>query len=93
MAARIRAIRSPLVKGVRGKGLWLGVEIDPAYATARAVVEELMTRGVLSKETHETVIRFAPPLVIERADLDWAIDRFEETLRALEPSAGRRGVA
>ena len=93
MAARIRAIRSPLVKGVRGKGLWLGVEIDPAYATARAVVEELMTHGVLSKETHETVIRFAPPLVIERADLDWAIDRFEETLRALEPSAGRRGVA
>jgi len=91
LMARIRAIKSPLVKGVRGLGLWVGVEIDPALASARAVCEDLMARGVLSKETHETVIRLAPPLVITREELDWAIDRFEETLRALEPKA--RGAA
>lgn len=80
MMNRLRAINSPAIKAVRGKGLWIGVEIDPAFATARAVCEELMRRGVLSKETHDTVIRFAPPLVITRDQLDWALDRFEATL-------------
>ncbi|QJE74861.1 ornithine--oxo-acid transaminase [Aerophototrophica crusticola] len=85
---RLRAIGSPLVRQVRGKGLWVGVDIDPGLATARAVCEELMRRGVLSKETHETVIRLAPPLVISREELDWAIDRLEDTLAAMHP--GRR---
>jgi len=83
MMERLRAIDSPLIRAVRGKGLWIGVDIDPAITTARNVCEQLMRRGVLSKETHETVIRFAPPLVIGREELDWAIDRFAETLSAI----------
>lgn len=77
---RLAALSSPLIREIRGRGLWVGVELDPARTTARPVVEELMRRGVLSKETHETVIRLAPPLIIDRADLDWAIDRLAETL-------------
>lgn len=86
---RLRRIDSPLVREVRGRGLWVGVEIDPARASARAVCEALMRRGVLSKETHETVIRLAPPLVIDRETLDQGIDRLEEALAALAagPSA------
>ncbi|MFV3074550.1 ornithine--oxo-acid transaminase [Niveispirillum fermenti] len=80
MMARLSALNSPAIRAVRGRGLWVGVDIDPAFATARAVCERLMDKGVLSKETHETVIRFAPPLVISRPELDWAIDRFAETL-------------
>ncbi|WP_029012608.1 ornithine--oxo-acid transaminase [Niveispirillum irakense] len=83
MMRRLSAIDSPAIRAVRGRGLWVGVEIDPAFATARAVCEALMQRGVLSKETHDTVIRFAPPLVISREELDWAIDRFAETLAAM----------
>lgn len=83
MMDRLRALNSPAIGAVRGRGLWIGVEIDPAFATARAVCEALMQRGVLSKETHDTVIRFAPPLVISRDDLDWGIDRFAETLAAM----------
>lgn len=80
---RLAALESPLISDIRGLGLWVGVEIDPAKASARAVCEELMRRGVLSKETHETVIRLAPPLVISRDELDWAVDRLAETLNAL----------
>lgn len=84
LMARLRAIESPLIADVRGRGLWVGVEIDPAKATARSVCEALMRRGVLSKETHETVIRLAPPLVIGRDEIDWAVDRLIEALRAVE---------
>jgi len=80
---RLRALKSPLVRDIRGKGLWVGVDIHPHLASARTVCEELMRRGVLSKETHETVIRLAPPLVISRDDLDWAIDRLAESLSAI----------
>ncbi|MBV9629632.1 MAG: ornithine--oxo-acid transaminase [Xanthobacteraceae bacterium] len=80
MLARLRAMKSPLLTQARGCGLWVGAEIDPRFASARAVCERLLERGVLSKETHDTVVRLAPPLVIERQDLDWALDRFEETL-------------
>jgi ornithine--oxo-acid transaminase len=83
MMDRLAALAHPAIRAVRGRGLWVGVEIDPGFASARAVCEALMVRGVLSKETHETVIRFAPPLVIDRADLDWAIDRLAETLGAM----------
>jgi ornithine--oxo-acid transaminase len=80
MLARLRAMKSPALKQARGRGLWVGAEIDPCFASARAVCERLLEKGVLSKETHDTVVRLAPPLVIERQDLDWALDRFEETL-------------
>ena len=88
MLERLRAIRSPVLKAVRGRGLWAGAEIDPHFASARTVCERLLAKGVLSKETHETVVRLAPPLVIDRADLDWALDRFEEAVGELEPRRG-----
>lgn len=80
MLERLRAIKSPVLKDVRGRGLWAGAEIDPSYGSARDVCYRLLARGVLSKDTHGTVVRFAPPLVISRADLNIALDLFEETL-------------
>jgi ornithine--oxo-acid transaminase len=72
------------LKGVRGRGLWAGAEIDPRFATARQACEAFLAKGVLSKETHETVVRLAPPLVIARDDLDFALDRFAEVISDLE---------
>jgi ornithine--oxo-acid transaminase len=79
---RLRQIRSPLIREVRGRGLWCGVEFDPALASARDVALGLLDVGILTKDTHGTVIRFAPPLIIEREQLDWAVDRFRELLEA-----------
>jgi ornithine--oxo-acid transaminase len=84
MLARLRAIDSPVLTDVRGRGLWAGAEINPNFATARRVCEALLAMGVLSKETHQTVVRLAPPLVIAREDLDLAIDRFTEVMLHLE---------
>ena len=78
---------------MRGRGLWAGVEIDPRFASAREVCERLLARGVLSKETHDTVVRFAPPLVIARDDLDWALDRFEDVVGDVEGGQARRPAA
>jgi ornithine--oxo-acid transaminase len=78
---RLQAMQNPALKAVRGKGLWAGAEIDPGFASAREVCERLLAKGVLSKETHGTVVRLAPPLVIAQDDLDLALDRFEEVLR------------
>lgn len=80
---RLRAADAPGVRDVRGRGLWIGVEIDPAFASARQVCELLMEKGVLSKETHETVVRFAPPFVVTREEIEWAVDRFAETMREI----------
>lgn len=80
----MQELNSPLIKDVRGAGLWIGVEIEPKYTTARRVCEILMGKGVLSKETHATVVRFAPPLVISDEDLDWGIEQFRATIRELE---------
>ena len=91
MLARLRAIDSPALKDVRGRGLWVGAEIDPAIASAREACERLLAKGVLSKETHRTVVRLAPPLVIARDDLDWALDRFEDVLRELDGAQPPRG--
>jgi ornithine--oxo-acid transaminase len=84
MMKRLAAIRSPAIKEVRGLGLFAGIEIESRFADARTVCEHLLARGVLSKETHDTVVRLAPPLVISREDLDWALDRIAEVIRALE---------
>jgi ornithine--oxo-acid transaminase len=89
MLERLRGIDNPALKEVRGRGLWAGAEIDPAIASAREVCERLSEKGVLSKETHHTVVRLAPPLVIARADLDWALDRFEEVLDELRGTRRR----
>jgi ornithine--oxo-acid transaminase len=93
MLERLRTIRSPALKDVRGRGLWVGAEIDPAVASARTACERLLEKGVLSKETHRTVVRLAPPLVIARDDLDWALDRFEEVVHELDGSRPRRAAA
>jgi ornithine--oxo-acid transaminase len=81
---KLRAIQSPFIRDVRGKGLWIGLDIDPAQARARTVCERLMEKGVLSKETHETVVRFAPPLVITKQEIDFAVAQIEDVLRVLE---------
>lgn len=77
MKDRLRAIRSNIVTDVRGKGLWVGVEIDPTVASARVICDALLAEGVLSKDTHGTVLRFAPPLTITRDEIDWGMERVE----------------
>lgn len=77
---RLRALGSPYVREIRGKGLLIGVEVKPEHGTARPFCEKLMKLGILAKETHEQVIRFAPPLVIERDEIDWALDRIKTVL-------------
>ena len=81
---KLRDINSPLISDIRGRGLFIGVEIDPDLASARSICEALMTRGLLSKETHETVVRLAPPLVISKAEIDWAVQQISEVITALE---------
>ena len=76
----LQQIDSPLIKEVRGRGLFIGIDIEPSLATARSVCTALMDRGLLSKETHETVVRLAPPLVISKAEIDWAITQIQEVL-------------
>lgn len=74
LLARLRTVKSPLIREVRGKGLFIGVEVDRDRITARDVVDRLLARGILSKDTHGTVVRFAPPLTIDRETLDWAVE-------------------
>ncbi|MFD7028517.1 ornithine--oxo-acid transaminase [Streptomyces sp. NPDC059917] len=68
------------VTAVRGRGLWAGVDIDPALGTGREISERLMARGVLVKDTHGSTIRIAPPLVISKEDLDWGLDQLRAVL-------------
>ena len=72
---KLATLKSPFIKSLRGKGLFIGVEIDSRKARAREVCERLMAQGILSKETHETVLRLAPPLVVTKEQLDWAVER------------------
>jgi len=80
----LAAINSPLVKQVRGRGLFVGMEIEPSLASAREVCIALMQRGLLSKETHATVVRLAPPLIISKAEIDWAITQIREVLQEID---------
>ncbi len=77
----LRALESPLITAIRGRGLLLGIEIDPRQATARDVCKRLMEHGILTKETHETVVRLAPPLIIDKPKIDWAVERIQATLK------------
>lgn len=77
----LRAIRSPHVALVRGVGLWIGVVLKPEAGGARRFCEALMERGLLCKETHQHVIRVAPPLVIEKSEVDWALERIGAVLQ------------
>jgi ornithine--oxo-acid transaminase len=84
---QLQTLRSPLVREIRGRGLWVGVDFEPKRIRARAVAEALLARGILTKETHETVVRLAPPLVIDESDLDWACAQFIEAVQTLESSS------
>ncbi|MCM3160052.1 ornithine--oxo-acid transaminase [Metabacillus litoralis] len=74
---RLKEINNPIIKEIRGRGLFIGVELTEP---ARSYCEKLKENGLLCKETHDTVIRFAPPLVINEEELDWAIDRIKRVL-------------
>jgi ornithine--oxo-acid transaminase len=78
--SNLSKIRSPYIKEVRGRGLMLAVELMPAAGAARRYCETLMSMGLLCKETHENTIRFAPPLIITREEIDWALERIETVL-------------
>lgn len=78
--ARLRALIGSGVVAVRGMGLWAGVDIDPALGTGKQITVRLAERGVLVKDTHGSTLRFAPPLVITAAEIDWAIDQFADVL-------------
>ena len=77
---QLSEIPSPHVKEVRGKGLLIGVELKPEAGGARRFCEALKAKGILAKETHDNVIRFAPPLVIDKETIDWALPAIRETL-------------
>ena len=80
---QLKTIKSPAIQEIRGMGLWIGIVVDPSIISARKVCENLMNHGVLSKETHETVVRLAPPLVITKEELDWGIERIRLVLEGL----------
>ena len=74
---KLRTLKSPLIKEVRGRGLWIGVEL---HGAARPYCEQLKEMGMLCKETHDHVIRLAPPLVISREEIDWAFEQLQKVL-------------
>jgi ornithine--oxo-acid transaminase len=79
----LKKIKSPHIREVRGIGLWVGIDLYPSPISARKVCEKLKEFGVLSKETHETVVRLAPPLVITKKELDWGIQQIRKTFDSL----------
>ncbi len=78
---RLKQIPSPHIREIRGRGLWIAIELN---GPARPICEALMREGILCKETHDNVIRFAPPLIIEKNDLLWAADRIQHVLESLK---------
>jgi ornithine--oxo-acid transaminase len=80
----LKAIDSPYVEEIRGKGLLIGVEVKKEHGSARPFCERLMAEGLLCKETHEQTIRFAPPLTITREEIDWALERIAKVLAPRE---------
>lgn len=89
MLERLRKINSPLIKEVRGMGLWAGIEFHENHLMARKVCEKMSEKGVLSKDTHATVIRIAPPLNVTQEELDFGLDVFEDVLKEMEKETSR----
>jgi ornithine--oxo-acid transaminase len=87
LMGELASIKSPLIREVRGRGLYIGIDIDPRLLPARRVVDRLLVRGILSKDTHGTVVRIAPPLTVAQADLVWAAGELRAVLRDLEQGA------
>lgn len=84
LTEKLQKIETPLIKDIRGRGLFIGIEIDPALCSAREICEALMERGLLSKETHETVVRLAPPLIVNRQEIDWAVAQIDDVLTDID---------
>jgi ornithine--oxo-acid transaminase len=84
LLSELRKIDHPYITAVRGRGLFIGIEVDTRRVTARRVVDRLLERGILSKDTHGTVVRIAPPLVIARKDLAWAVGEIRATFDDLD---------
>jgi ornithine--oxo-acid transaminase len=82
---QLHSVRSPLIREVRGRGLLIGVELERGPVSARMVCEGLLRHGVLSKDTHHTVVRFAPPLIVSRAQIDEAVSALSAVLADLGP--------
>jgi ornithine--oxo-acid transaminase len=76
----LRDAALPQITEVRGRGLWIGIDLDPAVATAREICERLMGRGILAKDTHASTVRLAPPLCVSRDDLAWALERIVDVI-------------
>ncbi len=85
----LKKIESPILKEIRGKGLWIGVEINTKIIDGRSICKLLLKKGILSKETHESTIRFAPPLIIEKKEIDWVVQAFKDTLKEIEQGLNR----
>ena len=81
--SKLKSIDNKIIKDVRGKGLWLGMELNESEVNAKDLCLMLLNEGLLCKETHKTVIRFAPPLMISKEDLDWAINKITKVIRAI----------
>jgi ornithine--oxo-acid transaminase len=80
---RLGALVGKGLLAVRGRGLWAGIDVDPSLASGREVCERLAVHGVLAKDTHGSTIRLAPPLVVEQADLEWAVEQLAKVLSDL----------
>lgn len=83
MMEKLKAIPHPAIKEIRGKGLWIGVELDTRIISGRLLAERMLARGVLTKETHESTIRLAPPLIITKEEIDWGISQLEACLKTV----------
>jgi ornithine--oxo-acid transaminase len=83
LLSKLKKIRSRLIKEVRGRGLLVGIELKPEAGGARRFCEEFKKEGLLCKETHDNVIRFAPPLIIRQKELNWAVKRVKEVFKRL----------
>lgn len=86
---QLSAIKNPLIREVRGRGLFAGVEIDARRASAGEVALHLIRAGVLTKDTHRNTIRFAPPLTIDESEIDWAVERLSEVLEGVAAMAAQ----
>lgn len=84
---RLSSINSPIIREVRGRGLFAGIELYRNMASAGMVVSRLLQAGVLTKDTHRNTIRFAPPLIIDESQIDWAVDRLTEVLEETAATA------
>ena len=79
----LQSIDNKIIKEVRGKGLWIGMELNDSEVNAKDLCMMLLNEGLLCKETHKTVIRFAPPLMISKEEIEWALEKITKVIRAI----------